>query len=764
MRRRHVPFAVLGLSLSACSGNWDSGDLGERGVVSQSLLPSDYHPLAPAGDPSGPANFGWSVAVDGTRALVGANRVAGAVGSEGAAYVFEREPDGSFTQAARLVTPDSPPQAAQFGYAVSLSGDLALIGAPYFDFGGVANPGVAYLFKRNAGGSWLEEARLQGAAQPNLYFGYTVALAQQVFVGAWGYNRVYLFARDGAHAQLAQLSPPDAAFGDRFGSALAVDAGHLVVGAPYANAETGAVYLYEQQQNGSWQLQAKLAGQQAGDRFGRSVAIKGDVALVGSQNGATRLQRSASAVWAIAEQLNAPGTGFDYGSSVALTSQRALVGAYLQDFAGKKDPGAGYLFSRTPAGTFGAPEQLQVPSPASTDYFGFSAAASGTRAIVGAYGNDSLAANGGVAYVIDIGGAEPPCGPGSPCEQPRNIPACGTFRLIASQTAHEEGDLIESGARDFGRRVRFKLPPSIRLTSASAGTAAFLYYRDPARRQDVRCRYVPNAPGATVWPFDGCKISRAGLSNVNMPNAVVEATEVRFRLGGGDALEGGPLVAGDVDLTEAGACNAFAMDDCTVAHVSATRYSLGAERYEQARLAAPFHFTIPTSVPVTSANGAHLGQSGELAFWLNGSRKTLCSYVAQTLGANALSLASCSGGFSGGAVINADRLVLRALPKGFKKLPVTLALDLVPSDQVCTDLSQDEDGDGVPTLQELAESRKLGVADVDRDGVPNWLDSDANGNGVADGIEGFSDTTGTGIADALEEPCEPTTWYERQRR
>jgi FG-GAP repeat/Putative metal-binding motif/Polysaccharide deacetylase len=747
--------------LGACSASPDFGSSGEvPGSSAAPLTGSDFHELRPAGDPAGPANFGWSVAIDGTRAVVGANRVAGAIGSEGAAYVFERQPGGTYTQSARLTSGEVPGQAAQFGYAVALKGELALIGAPYLDEGGVANSGAAYLFRRGPAGVWAQEARLSTSPQPNAYMGYAVALDRHVFVGSWGYNRVHVFGRDGAHAKEVVVTAPDAVFGDRFGASLAVQGARLVVGAPYANAQAGAVYIYEQVNNGSWLLASKVPGLEAGQRFGTSVAIDGNAVLAGGKNTVARLGRSALGEWARVDALVAPDAGFDYGTSVALTPSRAVVGAYLRDEPGKRDTGAGYLFSTNPAGEFGAPEQFLAPAAAATDYFGFSVAASGPQAIVGAYGDDDSAANGGAAYVVDIGGEPAPCGPGTPCAVVRNLQPCGVFRLSASQASGEEGDVLISGVHDFGRRVKFKLPSSLRLTTPAAGSAGFLYFRDPARHQDVRCRYAPPNPGATTWTFDGCKISRAGLNGIHAAGSIVEATEARFRLGGGDLLEGGPAVAGDIDLVEAGSCNAFSMDDCSVARSTASRFTVSAERYENARLDGPRQFAIPQNVPIVSAAGAGLGQRGEVAFWLGSTRVTLCTYQAVTAAAPALTLAGCTSGLGLGSRVRADRVVLRLLAKGFKKSPLSARLELVPSDGTCTTPSQDEDGDGISSAIELLESRRLGVSDVDRDGLANWLDSDANGNGSSDGLEGSGDTNMNLVADAYDTPCEPAPWYQ----
>jgi outer membrane protein OmpA-like peptidoglycan-associated protein len=66
-------------------------------------------------------------------------------------------------------------------------------------------------------------------------------------------------------------------------------------------------------------------------------------------------------------------------------------------------------------------------------------------------------------------------------------------------------------------------------------------------------------------------------------------------------------------------------------------------------------------------------------------------------------------------------------------------------------LDDDDDGDGIPTQTEVADGAEFGD-DIDKDGLPNWLDTDSDGDGVADGTEamGGGDANANGIPDYLE--------------
>jgi hypothetical protein len=103
-------------------------------------------PLTPS---DGAAMFGRAIAIDGARAIVGA---------DGAAYIFRRRRDGVWRERIRLVASDGNPD---FGASVDIDGNHAIVGAPAPVLTAL---GAAYVFARNPGGAqrWTEVARLSG--------------------------------------------------------------------------------------------------------------------------------------------------------------------------------------------------------------------------------------------------------------------------------------------------------------------------------------------------------------------------------------------------------------------------------------------------------------------------------------------------------------------------------------------------------------------------------------------------------------------------
>ncbi|MCH7638885.1 MAG: FG-GAP repeat protein, partial [Bacteroidetes bacterium] len=92
-------------------------------------------------------------------------------------------------------------------------------------------------------------------------------------------------------------------------------------------------------------------------------------------------------------------TGDRFGISVSVSGDRALVGAYRDDDMGNQS-GSAYVFVRQGDGSWLEVDKLNASDGASNDYFGHSVSLSGDRALVGAYRDDDMGNNSGSAYVF----------------------------------------------------------------------------------------------------------------------------------------------------------------------------------------------------------------------------------------------------------------------------------------------------------------------------------------------------------------------------
>jgi hypothetical protein len=159
---------------------------------------------------------------------------------------------------------------------------LAVVGAP--QAGGGA--GAAFVFRRTSDGRWEQHARLGG----NKEFGSAVAVeAGIVAVGAPGEDAVYLFAPDqsGAYATGERIASPFEG-GARFGVSLALCGECLIVGAPAhspapsAIEAGGAMVMCKNGSSGRVPQILMAADPDAGDRFGWSVDCRNGRFVVGA--------------------------------------------------------------------------------------------------------------------------------------------------------------------------------------------------------------------------------------------------------------------------------------------------------------------------------------------------------------------------------------------------------------------------------------------------------------------------------------------------
>ncbi|MDW8362680.1 MAG: hypothetical protein RMK74_09780, partial [Myxococcales bacterium] len=378
-----------------------------------------------AGDGSPDDAFGWSVALsnDATMALIGAYRDDS---SRGSAYAFFRT-GTTWVQQARLTASDGTANDL-FGHSVALSsdGNLALVGA----YGDDGFRGAAYVFT-HVTGVWTQRAKLvaiSGASDHS--FGYAVALSpdgRTALVGAPYYDdaatdrgAAYVFYRGPTPemwTEVARLLASDGGERHHFGISVALsgDGSTALIGALGESSFRGAAYVYTDPMRG-WSQQAKLtaADGMAGDRFGNAVALSGDgrTALVGAHfdDGAYVDQGSgyvfafsvATGNWTQQAQLVAtsPAANARLGYAVALGGSMgdvALLGAFGDDASA----GAVLVYTRI-AGSWTPGPRLVASDRAAGDEFGAAVAmsADGTRALVGARGDDSRR---GSAYVFRAG-------------------------------------------------------------------------------------------------------------------------------------------------------------------------------------------------------------------------------------------------------------------------------------------------------------------------------------------------------------------------
>jgi len=229
-----------------------------------------------ASDAASNDNFGWSVAISGDYAIVGAT---GNDNYAGTAYIFRRTNTNAWDNGTKIVAPQN---ASIFGYTVSISGDYAIVGAAGGD-------GSVYIFRRTNTNTWDNGTKLVASG-----IGYSVGISgDYAIVGAYGNDNftgtAYIFRRTGTNTwdDRTDIVASDPASGDNFGWSVAISGDYAVVGA-YGNddngGDSGSAYTFLRTDTNTWDIVTKIVASDAagGDNFGFSVDISGDYATVGA--------------------------------------------------------------------------------------------------------------------------------------------------------------------------------------------------------------------------------------------------------------------------------------------------------------------------------------------------------------------------------------------------------------------------------------------------------------------------------------------------
>ena len=417
-----------------------------------------------ASDGSDYDQFGESVAVSGNTVVVGAYLADLDDDEEnfGAAYVFTR-PSGGWedtTDSVKLTAPDGA-RGREFGQSLSMTGDTLVIGAPY---SGYRTPigtyreareaedktpylGSVYVYTRPETG-WADAASPVKLTAPNgipwTRFGWSVSVSSDAIAVGEPYSRrsrepggyeyssgaAYVFAKPSegwsSTAEHRELPMPDIMPYDHYGSSVFTSGEVVVVGARDDDNENGlnagSAYLFRMPTDG-WASVTPLPDPvtlrafdgPAGDRFGHSVAVDGEMLVIGVPGDHAQGDRS-SLRFRQAETPNGTTEGSRWTRprpSPAVGSGLRQPWAKIRSWSARpaqksgNDPGAAYVFIRPEDGwdrkySISSIAKLTIPDAPADGRYGYSVATDGTTIVVGAPG-------AGAAYVYtrpDMGWAQ----------------------------------------------------------------------------------------------------------------------------------------------------------------------------------------------------------------------------------------------------------------------------------------------------------------------------------------------------------------------
>ncbi len=365
-----ISVGFVNLVIEDCAGNLFDSTGYEASVELVPLLSELAQPaLLLPNDPNTLGKFGQSVDLDQGITIVG--YPSHSIG--GAAVVFEDSDATTKTQTA-LLLPENPAATDRFGAAVAHDGFWALVSAPFDD-------AVTPVSRLNSGSAtFFKRSEVDGTYSTN--------------------PDLYVFS-----------DTPEA--NGQFGTSVALRGNYAIIGEPFGRNGGNADIFVLDVCNGTWSFQQTITANDISryDSFGSSVAIDGNIALVGSprdddngsDSGSVYVFVRSGSTWSQASKI-VPGNnrrGDKFGQSLDFLNDRLAVGAPGYDFNSILNNGSAYLYNRISSTNFVPSFQLNSTQLLASDSMGEAIALNAVGdVIVGAPLSNILGVDAGAAFLF----------------------------------------------------------------------------------------------------------------------------------------------------------------------------------------------------------------------------------------------------------------------------------------------------------------------------------------------------------------------------
>ncbi len=262
----------------------------------------------------------------------------------------------------------NPQDYQKFGDSVSMSGNYAIVGATHMS----VKSNQAYIYELS-NGTWSAKQILNPTIHSDTdKVGYSVSMSgNYAIIPAWGYQsnkgRAHIYElSNGTWTEIQQITASDGYSQAKFGRNAAISGNYAIISQPGNTNTQGCVYIFELS-NGTWTEKQKLKPTDSvnGDEFGWSVAINGNYAIVGCRSRSVNGNSFTGSAY-IFERSNGNWGTVVFGETYRTETQKI------------------------------APSEL-----ASGDQFGFSVAISGSNALVSSVANDDYGTRTGSAYIFE---------------------------------------------------------------------------------------------------------------------------------------------------------------------------------------------------------------------------------------------------------------------------------------------------------------------------------------------------------------------------
>jgi hypothetical protein len=355
--------------------------------------------------------FGVAATAFGENFIVGAGGDDTGARDAGALFLV----NGESGRIMRTISNPDPKPSDRFGSVLATSGQVVVVGVPNKDAANSADAGAVYIYSEQ-----LDRPLVIANPTPALRdnFGFAVAAGRGTILigaprddldGTRDAGVAYLFNRESGDL-VRRLHAPVLGAGDQFGASVALLGDLAIVGAPRSDAgsrDAGVVYVFSVE---SGELLHTLQRREpaASDFFGTSVAAAGENLVIGAPGldlgdvrdaGAAYVFNTKSGELVRALHHPEPVTRDQFGIVVATAGQLAFVGSPFSDLGRVRDAGSVHVFDTNTGQPRGF---LHKPEPTTSDQLGRAIAAGPAGILIGAPLDDASARNAGAAYLFAV--------------------------------------------------------------------------------------------------------------------------------------------------------------------------------------------------------------------------------------------------------------------------------------------------------------------------------------------------------------------------
>ena len=371
--------------------------------------------------------LGQSVAIWDKYAIAGAPEDEPNGTKSGSAYFYELVA-GVWVEK-QNITPGDGSADDEYGFSVAIDGQWAVVGARYRGPSATSTYGKVYIYQRDGSGVWSEFTSFTLTSLD--HFGTSVSLHND-YLAVGGVNAIVdysgtlvqcgtvaIYRYNGSiWSKQTEIVPSDGAAYDEFGQDVSIYNNRLAVGTWKAdvggNSDVGAVYMFSRV-GSVWTQDVKLTAFDgaAGDKFGKSVSVYDDKVVIGAykdngNTGAAYFYKETTGNWGLTNKVTAfdGGTGEYFGCAVDfIKSDNVVIGAEKHVVGGSRK-GALYLFEYDNANDEWVKntvtDKVFATDGASNDYFGTDVSGNGDYLFAGAFRDDDMGSSSGSGYYYDI--------------------------------------------------------------------------------------------------------------------------------------------------------------------------------------------------------------------------------------------------------------------------------------------------------------------------------------------------------------------------